>query len=72
MLAHLACFIAVAVISGLGEPRYRTVYDIFGLALLAAVVADRFLDKKPQDGEDSNEPRDSGGVGETQPPELAV
>lgn len=48
MLAHLAMVVPVALISAVGEPRYRTVYDLFGLALLAAVVADRWLDPRSE------------------------
>jgi 4-amino-4-deoxy-L-arabinose transferase-like glycosyltransferase len=40
MLAHLACVALVAVIY-FGDPRLRTPYDVFGLALLAALIADR-------------------------------
>lgn len=45
MLLHLAMIVPVAVIAGLGEPRYRTPYDLFGLALLAAIVAARWFDR---------------------------
>ena len=41
MLAHLACAIPLAILT-FGDPRYRSVYDVFGLALLAALLADRF------------------------------
>jgi 4-amino-4-deoxy-L-arabinose transferase-like glycosyltransferase len=41
MLAHLACVVLVAVIY-YGDPRLRSSYDVFGLALLAALIADRF------------------------------
>ena len=41
MLAHLACVVLVAVIY-YGDPRIRSSYDVFGLALLAALIADRF------------------------------
>jgi hypothetical protein len=40
MLAHLACVVLVAVIY-YGDPRMRSSYDVFGLSLLAALVADR-------------------------------
>lgn len=38
LLLHLACVVPVALLF-LGEPRLRTPYDLFGLALLAAVLA---------------------------------
>lgn len=41
LLANLACVVVVAVLI-LGDPRVRSVYDVFGLALLAALLADRF------------------------------
>ncbi len=41
MLAHLACVVLVAVLY-FGDPRLRIPYDVFGLCLLAALVADRF------------------------------
>lgn len=41
MLAHLACVVLIAVVF-FGDPRIRSSYDVFGLALLAALVADRF------------------------------
>ena len=37
LLAHLACFVPTAMLF-FGDPRFRTPYDLFGLALLAAVV----------------------------------
>ena len=40
MLAHLACVVLVAVVF-FGDPRIRSSYDVFGLALLAALIADR-------------------------------
>jgi 4-amino-4-deoxy-L-arabinose transferase-like glycosyltransferase len=40
MLAHLFCVVLVAVIY-FGDPRVRSSYDVFGLALLAALLADR-------------------------------
>jgi hypothetical protein len=46
LLLHFAMVIPIAVIAGVGEPRYRTVYDLLGIALLAAVVADRWLDRR--------------------------
>lgn len=49
MLAHLACAVLVALVF-FGDPRLRSSYDVFGLALLAALVADRFgLDEAPPD-----------------------
>ena len=40
MLAHLACVALVAVLY-YGDPRVRSSYDLFGLSLLAALIADR-------------------------------
>ena len=41
MLLQLACALVVAIFF-YGDPRVRSSYDVFGLALLAARVADRF------------------------------
>jgi len=41
MLLQLACVLLVAIIF-FGDPRLRSTYDVFGLALLAACIADRF------------------------------
>jgi 4-amino-4-deoxy-L-arabinose transferase-like glycosyltransferase len=41
LLAHLACAVPVALLI-FGDPRLRSVYDVFGLILLAALLADRF------------------------------
>jgi uncharacterized membrane protein len=41
MLLQLACTLLVAIFF-FGDPRVRSTYDVFGLALLAARVADRF------------------------------
>ena len=46
MLAHLACVVLVAILY-FGDPRLRTPYDVFGLSLLAALIADRFGFDKP-------------------------
>lgn len=46
LLAHLACVLATAVIF-FGDPRFRTPYDVFGLALLASFVADAIFDPRP-------------------------
>lgn len=43
MLAHLAMLLPLAVLI-FGDPRFRTPYDVFGLALLAAAIADRLFD----------------------------
>jgi 4-amino-4-deoxy-L-arabinose transferase-like glycosyltransferase len=40
MLAHLACVVLVVVLY-FGDPRLRAPYDVFGLSLLAALIADR-------------------------------
>lgn len=45
MLLHLACGFATAIIY-LGDPRYRIPYDTFGLALLAALLAYAFFDRR--------------------------
>ena len=41
MLLHLACALVVAIVF-YGDPRVRSTYDVFGLALLAACIADLF------------------------------
>jgi 4-amino-4-deoxy-L-arabinose transferase-like glycosyltransferase len=41
MLLQLACVLVVAIIF-FGDPRVRSSYDVFGLALLAVGIADRF------------------------------
>lgn len=41
MLAHLACVVVVAVVF-FGDPRIRSSYDLFGLTLLASLIAYRF------------------------------
>ncbi len=41
MLLQLACVLLVAIFF-FGDPRVRSSYDVFGLALLAARIADRF------------------------------
>ena len=41
MLIHLGCAVVVAMLI-FGDPRIRSSYDVFGLALFAALVADRF------------------------------
>jgi hypothetical protein len=40
LLAHLLCFVPLAVLV-FGDSRFRIPYDVFGLALLAALIADR-------------------------------
>jgi 4-amino-4-deoxy-L-arabinose transferase-like glycosyltransferase len=40
LLAHLLCFVPLALLM-FGDSRFRIPYDVFGLALLAALVADR-------------------------------
>jgi 4-amino-4-deoxy-L-arabinose transferase-like glycosyltransferase len=49
LLVNLACVVVVAVLL-LGDPRVRTLYDVFGFALLAALLADRFRLDRPQVG----------------------
>lgn len=41
LLLNLMCVVVVAIVL-FGEPRVRSVYDVFGFALLAALIADRF------------------------------
>ena len=54
LLAHLACVALVALIF-FGDPRIRNSYDVFGLSLLAALIADRFgLDDATLGGPKSN------------------
>ncbi|MDP8910959.1 MAG: glycosyltransferase family 39 protein [Actinomycetota bacterium] len=50
MVLHLACVVVVALVI-FGDPRFRTPYDVFGLALLGAVLADRWLDRSGDEGE---------------------
>ncbi|MGD9893401.1 MAG: glycosyltransferase family 39 protein [Dehalococcoidia bacterium] len=51
MLAHLASMITLAIVFS-GDPRYRTPSDVFGLALLAALLADRLgLDRGARGGD---------------------
>jgi hypothetical protein len=38
LLAHLLCIVPVALVY-FGDPRFRSTYDVFGLALLAAALA---------------------------------
>jgi hypothetical protein len=44
MLAHLACVLATALLF-FGDPRFRAPYDVFALALLAALVAHRLFER---------------------------
>jgi hypothetical protein len=39
MLLQLACVLVVAILF-FGDPRVRSTYDVFGLALLASCIAD--------------------------------
>ena len=48
MLAHLAAVLPLAVVV-FGDPRFRTPYDVFGFALFAAVLADRYFDRRQSD-----------------------
>lgn len=45
MLAHLLTVLATALIF-FGDPRFRAPYDVFALALAAALVADRWFDRE--------------------------
>ncbi|WP_285596564.1 glycosyltransferase family 39 protein [Actinomycetospora sp. NBRC 106378] len=48
-LVNLVCVVVVAVLA-IGDPRVRTVYDVFGFALLGALLADRLhLDRLPDE-----------------------
>ncbi len=60
MLLQLACVVLVAVVF-FGDPRVRSTYDVFGLALLAALIADRFgFDAKASEGQRNIENPPSG------------
>ena len=50
LLVNLACAALVAILL-IGDPRVRSVYDVFGLALLAALFADRFHLDEPAEVE---------------------
>lgn len=50
-LLNLACVACIALVI-LGDPRVRSVYDVFGLALLAALLADRFGGEPGTNGQD--------------------
>jgi 4-amino-4-deoxy-L-arabinose transferase-like glycosyltransferase len=41
MLVHLLCVVLVALVF-FGDPRIRSSYDVFGLALIAGLIAERF------------------------------
>jgi hypothetical protein len=43
MLLQIGTVLITAVVY-FGDPRYRTPYDVFGLALLGSLIADRYLD----------------------------
>jgi 4-amino-4-deoxy-L-arabinose transferase-like glycosyltransferase len=44
MLLHLACLLPTALLF-VGDPRYRMTYDIFGFALLAALIAYHVIER---------------------------
>src|ERR687890_1208353 len=46
LLLQLACLLVVAIFF-FGDPRVRSTYDVFGLALLAARIADRLSLDEP-------------------------
>ena len=48
MLLQLACVLLVPIVF-FGDPRVRSTYDVFGLALLAARIADWFGLNVPTD-----------------------
>jgi 4-amino-4-deoxy-L-arabinose transferase-like glycosyltransferase len=59
ILLHLACALLVAIFF-FGDPRVRSSYDVFGLALLAARVVDRFgLEESRSKPADSDFRKDS-------------
>ncbi len=41
LLAQLGCAVIVAVVFG-GDPRYRSLYDVFGLTLFGALIVGHF------------------------------
>jgi 4-amino-4-deoxy-L-arabinose transferase-like glycosyltransferase len=45
LLLHLATVLVTAVVF-FGDPRFRMPYDFFGLALLAAVISDTFIERR--------------------------
>jgi hypothetical protein len=59
MLLQLACALVVAILF-FGDPRVRSTYDVFGLALLAARITDRLgLEESRRKPADSGVRRDS-------------
>jgi 4-amino-4-deoxy-L-arabinose transferase-like glycosyltransferase len=50
MLAHLGCVLFTALIFT-GDPRYRAPYDVFGLALAAALLVHLFVERRPPEVE---------------------
>jgi 4-amino-4-deoxy-L-arabinose transferase-like glycosyltransferase len=54
MLVHLSGVLVVALLF-FGDPRFRTPYDVFALALFAAVLADRLFDRRAPIAEVSRE-----------------
>jgi hypothetical protein len=55
LLLHLATVLATAFFF-FGDPRFRMPYDFFGLALLAAVLADTFVRRRARSAVDSPRP----------------
>jgi 4-amino-4-deoxy-L-arabinose transferase-like glycosyltransferase len=68
MLAHLACVLATALLF-FGDPRFRTPYDVFALALLAALIAHRLFDRGTETETDAN-PAPPAVAGESEPEDL--
>jgi 4-amino-4-deoxy-L-arabinose transferase-like glycosyltransferase len=70
MLLQLGTVLVTAIVY-FGDPRYRTPYDVFGLALLGSLIADRYLDRSwvgrpfhPRvRAEDAVEEHDEGALG---------
>src|SRR2546423_2016637 len=54
LLVHLSLVLVTAIVY-FGDPRFRTPYDVFGLALLGSLLADRFFD--PLEGWSAWDPR---------------
>jgi 4-amino-4-deoxy-L-arabinose transferase-like glycosyltransferase len=55
LILHLATVLATAFFF-FGDPRFRMPYDVFGLALLAAVLADTFMRRRGGSAVDSPRP----------------
>ena len=67
LLANLACAAVVAMVF-FGDPRVRSVYDVFGLALIAALLADRLH----LDGSDQSQDKPESASKSQQAPNTAA